>query len=326
MYAHYISILVLSIFLAACSKKADPISAIIDVPEIVSEDTSNADPPHVIIVDPPGTVYVDGIAYDAEGISRGPEGTYAIATNMYISKIDTSWNTDSTVISWSIMVPENENVTARWQIASGFSYRTKEKKVWNYPKQKWIYTYTLDLDKKVPAFGEIKMTFSNDITKEVLERKFILALELKKHFFDVYRTSFGMTKDEVRTNEMQRVNDAGIPHLTWNELLPTVATGGIARVWGGSVTYEYNEGKLVLVSEATLYRPNGGSLSNLNHVLEFLKAPGRPKVSWPTPETMLIEEPYSWDYEGLKITLQKREYFFNGETIKANALTYEKAN
>lgn len=284
--------------------------------------------------DPDGEyTIIDGVKYDNQRVSIPEETNLVYENYLFCNRLDTMYVADSTHnLSWSVLVPESESVKAEWKIDAEIPIITSEKKFWLQNEKLWRYIFSAKIaDEPVSGKGKLQIEITNETTGESLLRDLNLEVNLNKVSNDFNWVDFGMSKDEVRNLEVHRYKVVTLrDYDEWVELLPTVATLPITKFFNnGRTAYEFEDGKLVSISEfvpgkTNLY--NNGPREYITEILKGLHIEGWPNYHYDSVNgSYTLLEPYSWQYNGLKITLSTTKAFhLDGELQPCTSLTFEK--
>jgi hypothetical protein len=124
-----------------------------------------------------------------------------------------------------------------------------------------------------------------------------------------------MSRAEVRDNEQKR----GGSLFYWSEPTLTEATTNNPGLIGSNLHYQFEDNKLIAVSEFTFYVDYDTYLKNLRKL-------GLPENLYQQWRASSTKGPFSWLKNGLKITLQTKSINTINGVKEDDLLTYEKAN
>ena len=328
MKKHHLIILLAGLLLTGCKKDShdvdpkDPNETGLPAKEEPDNDESD------------GFIVFDGLKYDNQRVSIPDDLSIVFNNRLFVNRIDTLFVLDSTyTLSWSILVPEEQSVSADWTIDYGIPITTVEKKYWYQDQRVWRYVFQAKLDNApLSGSGILKIVMKNESTGESISRGFDIDVRVETIENDYNWVDFGMPKDKVKELEALRYNF--LTHYRdhpWKEILPTVGVLPAAKYFnGGQTAYEFVDGRLSSISEfipgiTNWY--NNGPREPISQILNTLHIKGWPRYQYDDQSgRYTLLEPYSWVYNGLKITLSTdKEFHLNGEPAKCTSLTFEKA-
>lgn len=282
-----------------------------------------------------GVFTFQGEKFDNQRVSIPETKDINIVNTLYVSRLDSTFVPDSTYnLTWTILVPEEESVKAEWSFELDAPFIKTEKKYWHSEERIWRYVFNVNLsDPNITGSGKLTLSMLNEKTAEVITRDYNVKVDLAVEKTDVNCVNFGMNKSEVKERELgwNLTNPRQIFH-SWGEYLPNVSYMAFTGKWlmGGICTYEFENNKLVRVTEFDNYTHLGWynspeTLFNLFRKLHLQKLPEL-QID-PITRSTQLEEPISWEYNGLRITVDPaREYHIDGEPKKKFAVIFEPAN
>lgn len=272
---------------------------------------------------------VEGIPYDNQRVSIPARTELNYFTNLYITLLDTIYRTQSGKIEWSILVPEKDSVSARWDVDAEIELKLSHNIKWIYNEQMWRYTFIAEIDKVTRSgSADVMVVLTNHTTDEVILRSTKVNVILELNISDINGARFGNTKSEAITNiqnYFQKINEF---KPTWDELLPNVGFLPFNKYFGNNgTTYEFEGDRLVRVTEVGQWFSHPDSVvytRRLEGVLNRFKCDKQPELIDYGHGRMILKSPISWHYNGLKLTFSERKYVFDGIEGRAIAFIIEK--
>ncbi|GAB4018993.1 hypothetical protein GCM10028773_20650 [Spirosoma koreense] len=271
-------------------------------------------PPEPLI--DPTVQTVNDILYAADNVSVWEASTTADVTITYTS-LDTTATPAS--IDWPIsaLYAEGDSVRFSW-VTTNFPALIKVEKRWVAGLQKWQATSTLIIDPNTTP-AQLLLNASVTFLKEnkAISRKALLFFRTQTATFDLFRVNFGMSKDEVKANELSRLGLGNTGTGVWYE--PSPSLGVLSKsshlAGGGYTLYAFDNGKLKTVSETAAQETLTEPLRRLAVELKI-------------PESITngpLTKEYVWNNGKLKFSLTSKEIDLGSGVKKYVLLTYEKA-
>lgn len=161
--------------------------------------------------------------YDQDGITIH-EPSVAFEVIQYNTRMDTTRVVPDMVLSWGVAVAEGDSVIGNWSVSPTFKFSEEYKKVWDERIKMWIANYSITITDfeagldGVAGIGIKKLKSGKSYSRE----QAVKVNRLVKNF-DVFRVNFGMSKAEVKGNELARVIPTGDKANKWLEKSPTIA-------------------------------------------------------------------------------------------------------
>lgn len=285
--------------------------------------------PNTATTDESGVNYVDNVS--------SLEAEYIFPFETYYSQIDTSINQASYDLPVYALVDEGDSVQVTWNTNGLTPILFNYLKQWQPSIQKWKVTSSLQFNRNSTG-GRRRIDRTVKFLKSgiAVTRSTTINITKTTKTLDFGRVNFGMSKEEVKDNELKKFIDKyGEEFFTkWNEITPSIAyIGRTSFLHVGSypfTCYEFSEGKLIKISEVTdpdigidvqgQYAKSIKQIAEkLGYVGNFLKP-----VSGAV-EVYNLELPKSWVKNGFKYTIQRRNYpLNNGTSISRVGISIEK--
>ncbi len=238
--------------------------------------------------------------------------TYTV--NTYYTSIDTVSN--PAIITWQIsaVYPEGDSVRINWPVPT-LPATLKLEKVWFQNLQKWLAISTLTFN---PATAPAQLPISASVTfinqKKSVSRDAVLTISQNKRTFDVFAVNFGMSREQVRINEIERLGSDNLALGGWTEHSPTLAELNKSATYGNFTFYEFVANQLKSVS---ITSSQSGVDNHLNVLVTKLKIPE-------AVNTGPLIKNYTWNNGKLKFTLHNKDFQLNTGAKKFVCLTFEK--
>ncbi len=251
--------------------------------------------------------------YDQEGVTIRPEAV-DFEVVQYNTRMDTTRVIPDMVLNWGVAVAEGDSVLASWTVPPTFKYSL---------------TIT-DFEPSVEGVIGIALEKKQSGRRLAREQKVKVSRVVKN--FDVFRVNFGMSKDEVKANELARLITTGDKSKAWLEKTATIAFVDAPNepYLNG---YEFENGKLKYIHVIQ----NATEVSNTDYMSSDIKdmmiaLAKRYNAPAPVFEEKKIgnEVKYktnskiSWVVNGLKVTYGLKTLPVQGTNLSYYTLTYEK--
>jgi hypothetical protein len=270
---------------------------------------------------------VNGVTFAEDNVSVD-YGSKPFALNKYYTSTDTLDLNDPVVFSKSFcaLLDESDSLRVSWQLAGKSIPDYQQKKVWVQEEKKWMKcnygAYTLNRE---PARVTLKSTFHFIKSNKVAVCEVSYEVTSKDYYYDLYEVNFGMSRAQVKANEVAR-----IPNFptAWLEPTPSTAISDFntnISVLDGCITYyEFENDKLKRVSDVIL---DLQYFANLQSLAKRYNVPMKPtlKSSFVGNERVYeLTNEQSWNNGKIKFILSKKEIqLSSNEKKKLFAITYE---
>lgn len=256
--------------------------------------------------EPPIPTEISDEFVDSEGITKNAaSNTFEIT--QYNTLIDTTVAASDMTVSWALLTNSSDSVSVTWSAPQGVIIQNRFDKRYDHTRQKWVSEHKAVLTAKAGVY-KITATLRNNTTGKTYVRSQDITINRKEETFDIFRVKFGMTKAEVKSNEMPRLGLADVTG-SWTETNPDLATASQSKFssWYGATQYGFKDGKLVKVkdinNEGFVYKEH---ISIIRSLIKKYGNDGAPQL---TPDGESIEgiekAPVIWKVAGLKVTFEK---------------------
>ncbi len=251
--------------------------------------------------------------YNADGVINWASPT-SFSVNTYYTQIDTTSSPTGLNVPISATAVEGDSVRITWTVDGQAVAGAMQAKQWNQTDQKWLYGSLLTVPTNpYKASKSVKATVYFQKANKTVVRDMAVVLSQIRKTSDVLGVNFGMTKEQVKQAEYERLSTQDDPIYGWYELSPTLA--GIRKSNNLRETYyTFEEGKLKSVSEST------GSSSFSDRLQELATKYKLPEQIIFFPSGNLAKD-YVWNNGKIRFTISQRTFDLLG---KKASITYEK--
>ena len=272
---------------------------------------------------------IDGVKYDNQRVSVHDGEEITFVTNVFETLVDTIYRTQAGYIEWSILVPENDSISAEWKVESGIELRLSQKKKWIFSEQMWAQTFTAVINKvSKSGSADLGIKLTNHTTKKEIFRSIKVRVQIEVTESELNGAFFGNGKQETigKVQAYFQNKDGFKPE--WDELEPNVGYLPLSKFGGIGTTYEFESGKLKKITEIGSWTSSPDTLLWVNRFMY--------KINGITPNNVIIQYvdhgygrytlagPVKWRFNGLLIGLEERRYVIDGVEGRGVALVFEK--
>ncbi|GAB4018885.1 hypothetical protein GCM10028773_20110 [Spirosoma koreense] len=269
-------------------------------------------------VDPNPPTSIGGIQLADDNVSLW-ESSRTFNTGTFYTSLDTG--STLTVLAWPIhaLYDEGDSVRFTWSTPH-ISPVVKVEKGWYATMQKWLGTSTLYFNPSkapTPVTLTASVTFLN--SKKSVTRQTVLTIAHTNYTFDLFRVNFGMSREEVKKNEMGRLVATNISG--WTDFTPTLSAIATSSNLDGTF-YEFDKHGLKAISE----------ISSSGYYDDRFK---KVALKYKIPETIQtrynnaikgeeLAKEYTWKKGKVKLTLHSKDFQLPTGTKRHVCITYEK--
>jgi hypothetical protein len=181
----------------------------------------------------------------------------------------------------------------------------------------------------------VKVILTELKSKKSYPREQNLTVSQTDKHFDVFRVNFGMSKNDVKANELDRHRAPTSGPGGWTETSPTAAYIYDSKLGMDLFGYEFSADKLVAVNtikyHSTEVDTEYFSSYDRDEMIQLAKSKG---IKIPTFQSKVVsgqvkyrtEDKVTWVQNGIKFTFGLRNLLILKNAANYYALTYEKAN